>query len=328
MSDINDVAHQSGYSIKTISRAINEPQNVSEKAKQKIFAVMKKLDYYPNSIAQQLRGKGTKLIGVIVSYITNPFFSYLVDAIEKYASNNNYQIIILQTLDSAKHQEKFVEMLKTRQLDGLIIASIEDVNDDIKHFVQQGKIVLCNRYVADKDIPSIHIDEKKATYDAICYLLEKGYQKVAYCTGGVNDQTDQRFNGYLQALEEYGVPFNKKLHFEDRWSINDGRKLVKDFMNTDKTDRPDAVFANGDELAAGILSQSNMLNIKVPDELAIIGFDDQPMATVLTPQLTTVRQPIKEMGEYAASVLIANLKGNTQPPKVKLKTSLVIRGTA
>ncbi|MHC9533328.1 LacI family DNA-binding transcriptional regulator [Dellaglioa sp. L3N] len=328
MSNINDVARQSGYSIKTISRAINDPQHVSEKAKRKIFDVMKKLDYYPNSIAQQLRGKGTKLIGVIVSYITNPFFSYLVDAIEKYAANNDYQIIVLQTLDSADHQEKFIEMLKKRQLDGLIIASIEDVNDDIKRFVQQGKIVLCNRYVADKTIPSIHIDEKKATYDAISYLLKKGYKKIVYCTGGVNDKTDQRFNGYLQALEEYSVPFNKKFHLEDRWSISDGRELVNDFMMLPTNNRPDAIFANGDELAAGILSQCNMLSIKVPDELAIVGFDDQPMSTVLTPQLTTVRQPIKEMGEHAAAVLIANLKGSDQPAAIKLKTSLIIRGTA
>ncbi len=329
MTKISDVAEKTGYSITTISRAINDHPYVSDKTKKKIFDAMKELDYYPNNVAQQLRGKGTKLIGVIISFVINPFFTYLVDAIEKAAYQVGYQIVILQTLEEPEREKKFIEMLKKRQLDGLIMTSLDDDSPEVLKLIEAGKIVVCNRYLGEQNIPLIHVDEKKATYEATYYLLSKGHRKIGYVTGNRGSMlpVDPRFEGYVQALKEFDIEPNSNYIFPRRLTISDGKSTLTDVLALGE-ERPDALLVISDEVASGILSQCHLLNIKVPETLAIIGFDDQPIAEALYPGLTTVRQPIKEMGEYVAALIIANIEHREHPERPDLNTKLIIRGTA
>ena len=328
MTKISDVAKKTGYSITTISRAINDHPYVSDKAKKKIFDAMRELDYYPNNVAQQLRGKRTKLIGVIISFITNPFFTHLVDAIDKTAFQAGYQIVVLQTLEEAGREKKFIEMLKKHQLDGLIMTSLDDDSPEVLKLIEQGKIVVCNRYLGDQNIPVIRIDEKKATYEAAYYLLAKGYKKIAYVSGNKQSRihNDSRFLGYLQALKEFNIEMDLAHLFLSRLSVTDGRSTLIDMLALGDN-RPDAILVISDEVASGILSQCHVLNIKVPDQFAIIGFDDQPTAEVMYPGLTTVRQPIKEMGRYVAEVMISHIEHKSLSEAPELTTKLVIRGT-
>lgn len=326
MAKIEDVAKKTGYSITTISRAINGHPYVSEKTKEKIFKAMKELNYYPNNIAQQFRGQGTKMIGVVISFITNPFFAYLVDAIERYLSVKGYQVVILQTLEDSEKELKYIEMLQKKQLDGLIMANLENDNEEVKDLINKGKIVLCNRYLGDEDLPIIHIDEQKAAYEATKYLIDSGYSNLAFCTGGEKNEHDHRFVGFLQAINEAGLIFNEALFFPKMLRIEDGEQWIKRRIE-ENIDFPDAVFANGDEVAAGMLSEAQRNNLKVPEDLALIGFDDQPIASVLNPPLTTIRQPIRVMGEYAAKVLLAKLNEESVPEAPELVTELVIRET-
>ena len=329
MTKISDVAEKTGYSITTISRAINDHPYVSDKTKKKIFDAMKELDYYPNNVAQQLRGKGTKLIGVIISFVINPFFTYLVDAIEKAAYQVGYQIVILQTLEEPEREKKFIEMLKKRQLDGLIMTSLDDDSPEVLKLITEGKIVVCNRYLGEQNIPLIHVDEKKATYEATYYLLSKGHRKIGYVTGNRGSMlpVDPRFEGYVQALKEFDIEPNSNYIFPRRLTISDGKSTLTDVLALGE-ERPDALLVISDVVASGILSQCHLLNIKVPETLAIIGFDDQPIAEALYPGLTTVRQPIKEMGEYVAALIIANIEHREHPERPELNTKLIIRGTA
>lgn len=329
MTKISDVAEKTGYSITTISRAINDHPYVSDKTKKKIFDAMKELDYYPNNVAQQLRGKGTRLIGVIISFVINPFFTYLVDAIEKAAYQVGYQIVILQTLEEPEREKKFIEMLKKRQLDGLIMTSLDDDSPEVLKLIEAGKIVVCNRYLGEQNIPLIHVDEKKATYEATYYLLSKGHRKIGYVTGNRGSMlpVDPRFEGYVQALKEFDIEPNSNYIFPRRLTISDGKSTLTDVLALGE-ERPDALLVISDEVASGILSQCHLLNIKVPETLAIIGFDDQPIAEALYPGLTTVRQPIKEMGEYVAALIIANIEHREHPERPELNTKLIIRGTA
>ncbi|MFZ2476964.1 MAG: LacI family DNA-binding transcriptional regulator [Lactococcus raffinolactis] len=329
MTKISDVAEKTGYSITTISRAINDHPYVSDKTKKKIFDAMKELDYYPNNVAQQLRGKGTKLIGVIISFVINPFFTYLVDAIEKAAYQVGYQIVILQTLEEPEREKKFIEMLKKRQLDGLIMTSLDDDSPEVLKLIEAGKIVVCNRYLGEQNIPLIHVDEKKATYEATYYLLSKGHRKIGYVTGNRGSMlpVDPRFEGYVQALKEFDIEPNSNYIFPRRLTISDGKSTLTDVLALGE-ERPDALLVISDEVASGILSQCHLLNIKVPETLAIIAFDDQPIAEALYPGLTTVRQPIKEMGEYVAALIIANIEHREHPERPELNTKLIIRGTA
>ena len=327
MATIKDVAERTGYSIKTISRAINDEPNVSQKAKTIIQETMREMDYYPNSVAQQMRGKATKMIGVVISYITNPFFAYLVDAIEEKANENGYQVVVFQTKDKPKNQMRFLEMLKSKQLDGLILAYIEEENDEIKQLIKLGKVVVCNHHSPHSKLPGVFIDEKKATYEAITFLIKQGYRKIAYCSGGKYDPDNLRFSGFIKALKAYHITFDDSYHFENKWDVLGGQQVVRDILEMPESDRPQAIFSNGDLLASGILSECLTQGIKVPEDLAIMGFDDQPVSQILTPKLTTVQQPIKQMGELSTEILIANLHGETPPEYVLLDTELMIRET-
>lgn len=326
MATIADVAKKTGLSITTISRALNNHPYVSEKTKKLIFDTMEEMDFHPNVVAQQLRGKSTKLIGVAISYITNPFFAYLVDAIEREAYERGFQVVVLQTLEDPKREMKFINMLRKKQLDGIIMTNTENDTKLIKKYVLDGRIVMCNRYIGNEDLPIIHIDEKEATYQAIIHLLKKGYRKIAYCTGANFHPNDHRFEGYLQALSDYQIEFDKDYYFPYRLNIRDGQLTLHDIISL-KDKMPDAVFANGDEVGAGIINEASKLGIKIPQDLAIIGFDDQPIAEVLSPSLTTVRQPINQMGKYAADVLISKLLNEEPPKPIKLQTELIIRET-
>ncbi|EKN69747.1 DegA family transcriptional regulator [Neobacillus bataviensis LMG 21833] len=326
MATIADVAKKTGLSITTISRALNNHPYVSDKTKKLIFDTMEEMDFYPNSVAQQLRGKSTKLIGVVISYITNPFFAYLVDAIEREAYERGFQVVVLQTLEDPKRELTFIDMLKKKQLDGILMTNTENDTEIIKKYLLDGRIVMCNRYIGNEKLPIIHIDEKQATYEAIKHLLEKGYRKIAYCTGSNYHKNDHRYEGYLQALSEYNLEFDEDYYFSYRLNIKDGQRTLHDIVAL-KEKMPDAVFANGDEVGAGIISEAPKLGIKIPKDLAVVGFDDQPIAEVLHPSLTTVRQPIKEMGKYAADVLISKLLDEDPPKPIELRTTLIIRET-
>ena len=220
-------------------------------------------------------------------------------------------------------------MLKKRQLDGLIMTSLDDDSPEVLKLIEAGKIVVCNRYLGEQNIPLIHVDEKKATYEATYYLLSKGHRKIGYVTGNRGSMlpVDPRFEGYVQALKEFDIEPNSNYIFPRRLTISDGKSTLTDVLALGE-ERPDALLVISDEVASGILSQCHLLNIKVPETLAIIGFDDQPIAEALYPGLTTVRQPIKEMGEYVAALIIANIEHREHPERPELNTKLIIRGTA
>lgn len=240
----------------------------------------------------------------------------MVDAIEERANQKGYQVVVFQTKDKSKSQMRFLEMLKSKQLDGLILTYIEEENADIKHMIEEKKIVICNHYLANSKLPGVYIDEKKSTYAAVTYLINKGYKKIAYCSGGKYNPQNLRFAGFMQALTEHQISFNDKHHFENKWDVEGGKKVVHEIMKMSDEEKPQVVFANGDLLASGILSECLVQGIRVPEDLAIVGFDDQPVAQILTPKLTTVHQPIKQMGELSIDILLANLLGE-EPPNMK-----------
>ncbi|WP_040537122.1 LacI family DNA-binding transcriptional regulator, partial [Schleiferilactobacillus shenzhenensis] len=314
-------------------RAINGHSYVAEATKAKIFAAMRELNYHPNNIAQQLRGQGTKMIGVVISFITNPFFAYLVDAVDRALSAEGYRAVMLQTLEDPAKEAQYVAMLQSKQLDGLIMADLENDSDEVAELVQAGKIVLCNRYLGTRPLPIIQIDEEQAAYAATAYLLDRGYQRLAFCTGGERNPQDLRFKGFEKALADHGRTFNEAWYFSEVLTEGDGAALIKRLAANrpagadGDTALPDAIFSNGDQVAAGMLQGARTAGWRVPDQLAIMGFDDQPVAALTNPTLTTVRQPIKAIGTAAAQTVLAHIRGEAVPPIPALTTTVVPRET-
>ncbi|MGO2082247.1 LacI family DNA-binding transcriptional regulator [Vagococcus sp.] len=323
MATIEDVAKQAGVSVTTVSRALNGHPYVSDKTKELIFDTMKVMNYTPNIIAQQLRGKKTKMIGVIISRVTNPFFAYLVDAIEQIAFQKGYQVVILQTSEDSARELNFLKLLDAKQIDGLIMTNTENDYRTLKKYIENNQLVICNRYIYEDEMPVIRINEEKAAYEGVIHLLEKGYRKIGYCTGYEIHPYDYRLDGYKKALKEYEIPFENDLIFTNILSIEDGKNLIKQWDSLKI--QPDAIFSNGDEVGAGLISQANEQKIEVPNELAVIGFDDQPLASLTFPKMTTIHQPIDELGAYAAELLISKLEKAAEPKLRDFTTEVIVR---
>ncbi|BCG58576.1 LacI family DNA-binding transcriptional regulator [Paenibacillus sp. URB8-2] len=327
MTTIIDVARLAGVSKTTVSRVINNYPHISQDKKEQVLKAMEQLGFTPNPSARRLRGQLATTIAVVVPKIVNPFFSYLVDAIEQVGYRNGYQTLICQTNEDKEKELSYLNLLKTKQADGIIMASIENDWEDIKPYTEYGPIVLCNEYINRPDVPMIRVDQYQGTYIGVKHLIERGHRKIAYCTGGLFTafgKDKDRNLGYQKALEEAGIQVNPSWILVDKHTIEDGKQAMQ--LLLDMKDRPTAVFTGSDEIAGGLMMAAKKAGLSVPQDLAIIGFDDQPIAEVLDPGLTTIRQPIEQMGKKAGEVLL-NILNQSGPDSAvyELPVELIVR---
>lgn len=311
MATIKDVARHAGLSVTTVSRYLNNHPYISEDKKDKIKAAMKELDYTPNSAATQLRSNRSFTIGVIVSRITNPYFAYLIDAIEKVVKKTNYHLLIMQTYDDKDEELRLLDMLKQKHIDGIIMASIENDLSVISQYKQYGPIVLTgDKSLIDSNLPVVWTDQEKATYQAIQFLINQGYRHIAYCTSGAFDKTkhgSSRNIGFIKALEDNQIDLKMEWIYKNVHTIEDGYKVAKDIVDNEKSKWPSAVFSGSDEVAAGMIKYLLEHNINVPGDIAIMGYDNQPLSEMLSIPLTTVSQPIEGIGYESTNLLMSYL---------------------
>jgi len=327
MATILDVAKRAGLSKTTVSRVINNQAYVSEEKRALVLQAMKELDYHPNPAARRLRGQQTMTIGVLVSAIVHPLFACLVDAIERTAYENGYKVMICQSQGNKEKELLFLNLLKTKQVDGIIITSLENDWKNIEPFVTHGPIVLCNEYINESSVPVIKLDQFNGTYLGIQHLIKRGHRKIGYCTGGLfaeYGKDKDRNQGYQKAMAEAGVSINPAWIFVDRHTSEDGKKLLAHMLDMD--DRPTAIFTGSDEIAAGMLVQAREQGVRIPEDLAVMGFDDQPIAEWTSPPLTTVRQPAEEMGQKSTQMIIDALHQNAAGmEQLELPIEIIIR---
>lgn len=327
MPTISDVVRLSGVSQTTVSRVLNGSPHVSHKKRELVLNTIKELGYTPNPSARRLRGQSKTMLGVIVPIITNPFFAYLVNYIENTAYENGYHVLVFQSHENVNKELAFLNLLKAKQIDGLIMTSIENKWDVIEPFTKYGPIVLCNEYNAGANVPTIRLDQCEGTYLGIRHLIQRGHKKIAYCTGGLfaDEGKDRDRNlGYQKALNESGLTVDPRWIFVNKHSIEDGKQVMEQILQMH--DRPTAIFTGSDEIAGGLMIKAKQNGISIPNDIAIVGFDDQPIAEMLDPRLTTIRQPVKKMGEKAMQVLIDMLNQPYYEQQVfEFPVELVIR---
>lgn len=335
MATISDVARLSGLSVSTVSRVINNKPHVSEEKKRRVKEAMDALGYSPLQAARQMRGSGSGNIAVAVPTITNSFFAYLVDSIERTCRKYNYRTLITQTYGRRDREEEAMELVRMQHADGIILCAIENDWEKLKKYEQYGKLVACNEYNEDQSVSMICARQYEGFYKATEYLLNTGRKKIAYCTGshavtlqpkGYNIDSD-RYGGFMEAMGSHQMTPNAGWLFTKVGTLEDGRKVMQQIMQM--SDRPDAVIAGSDEVAAGMVMEALDKGIRIPEDIAIIGVDDQPIASILQVPLTTIRQPVQTEGEYAAKEMIRKLTGEAEEAKrVKLDLELVIRQSA
>lgn len=335
MATISDVARLSGLSVSTVSRVINNKPHVSEEKKRRVKEAMDALGYSPLQAARQMRGSGSGNIAVAVPTITNSFFAYLVDSIERTCRKYNYRTLITQTYGRRDREEEAMELVRMQHADGIILCAIENDWEKLKKYEQYGKLVACNEYNEDQSVSMICARQYEGFYKATEYLLNTGRKKIAYCTGshavtlqpkGYNIDSD-RYGGFMEAMGSHQMTPNAGWLFTKVGTLEDGRKVMQQLVQM--SDRPDAVIAGSDEVAAGMVMEALDRGIRIPEDIAIIGVDDQPIASILQVPLTTIRQPVQTEGEYAAKEMIRKLTGEAEEAKrVKLDLELVIRQSA
>ncbi|PPA69797.1 LacI family DNA-binding transcriptional regulator [Jeotgalibacillus proteolyticus] len=302
MYTIKDVALKAGLSQATVSRVINNHPYVSEDKKRAVQQAMDELGYVPNSSAQRLRNIKTNKVAVLVSRIVNPFFSQLVDAMERQAATAGYQLILCNTRIDPKKELDFFQLLKSKQVDGIIMASAENRWSAIEPFTKYGPIIYCNEYDPDATVTRVRLDQIEGGYIGTRHLLDKGHRKIAYCQGNDSSVSTNRRKGFLKAVTEAGMEPNPDWMFKNIFTIEDGRRIFNHLREL--PDSPTAIFTGSDEVAAGIIKEAQAHSWQVPEDLAVVGFDDQPIAELLDPQITTINQFTSDIGIKAMEVML------------------------
>lgn len=323
---IYDVAKAANVSIATVSKVINNTGNISDKTRQKVKRIMKELDYYPNMLASALMGKQTKTIGLLIPDLVNPFFSELARRIEDRGHELGYNIVICNTdYDSAK-ENKYLLLLKQKRVDGFILASgFEDLKKVEELIKEEIPVVIVARDFPMFSVNAVAIDDFMGGYVAANHLIELGHQNMGVVARDLWSNRE-RLRGFHYALESHGLQINKNFDFIK--DINDhikaGRHMTEKYLTGDN--RPTAIFACNDLLAAGVIQMAKEWGLQIPEDLSVIGFDNTSIATVIDPPLTTVAQPIESMGREVMDLMVSIINGEKEEKsRVTLLPSLVTR---
>lgn len=333
---IKDIAKEAGVSIATVSFIVNgKDQHISEATRQRVKDVMKKYNYIPNAMAGSLVTRRTGIIGLILPDITNPFFPGIARGAEDRANEEGYSIIFCNTDDKIEVEEKYIESLTSKMVDGIIIAHSSS-SDKMREILERTQIpvILIDRDFDSKNIlGKVLVNNRAGAFNAVCHMVGKGYKKIAYLSGSLKTKTAmERLEGYKDALKEKGMPLEKHLIKYGEYRAEWGSKGVTELLE-EKSDF-DAIFCGNDLIAIGAMKELLKNGYKVPEDIGVMGFDDIYMSQMVEPELTTVKQPNYEMGYQAVELLIKYLKdkkskkgisGETVTSMVMLDTEITER---
>nr|WP_314836085.1 LacI family DNA-binding transcriptional regulator [uncultured Flavobacterium sp.] len=331
---LKQIALQLGISITTVSKALKNYSDVSEKTKKAVIDLATELNYTPNSFAVNLRTKESKTIGLIIPTVVHHFFSNVIEGILEEAEKRNYMVIILQSNENYELEKKQVALLLNKRVDGILI-SLSNGTGEFNHLktilANKTPLVLFDKIAKIMNCSKVTINDRKAAYDAVTYLIKKGYKKIAHFRGSYLPQNAiDRFLGYKKALEDNNIVYDSSLVYlcENNLDFEDGYENAKKII----AEHPDidAIFAVTDLVAIGIIKYFNEIGIPIPKQIAVFGFSNWFMSSIISPKLTTIDQPGFEIGKKSATILFdeIQLKKNNEPivfQSIELETSIIER---
>ncbi len=330
---IKDVAAHAGVSVATVSAVINSNKYVSPGLAQRVHESITALDYECNGLAQGLKKHTSHTIGLIISDITNPFFTSVVRGVEDVASARGYSLILGNTDEDLKKEMSYMRLLESKRADGLIVAVTLGNHAYLRSWpTHRLPLVSIDRLPSELGIDAVLLDNVAGARQAVEHLITLGHERIGIVTGLPSITTTQeRLTGYKQALEAHGIPLDPALIAEGNSRIDGGERGALQLL-TQETTRPTALFVTNGQMIIGALQAINQVGLHCPQDIALVGFDDFAWAAVMHPRLTTVRQPTYEIGQKAAQLLFERLeKRDAAPQVVRLQPRLIIRescGTA
>lgn len=301
---IYDVAREAGVSMATVSRVVNGNPNVKPSTRKKVLAAIEQLGYRPNAVARGLASKRTTTVGVVIPDIASPFFAELARGIDDIASMYKYNIILCDSDERIERELHLTNTLLEKQVDGIIFMGREITENHMQVFTTAAvPIVLAGTKDPTGQLPSVDISHYEAGYDATKHLIEKGHKRIAMVTGPLIDPLTgmRRFEGYKKAMEEAGLSFKDSYVYNGNFRYESGLEAVDQFMSL--VERPTAIFAASDEMAVGVIHGIQDRGLRVPEDVEVIGFDNIRLAEMVRPRLTTVVQPMYDIGAVAMRLL-------------------------
>ncbi|MBN8837978.1 MAG: LacI family DNA-binding transcriptional regulator [Sphingobacteriia bacterium] len=321
---IYDIAQQLGLSAATVSRALKDHPAINKNTKKKIQQAAKELGYRHNNFASNLRNKKTFTLGVIVPRLSSYFMSTILAGMELAASKAGYNLIIAQSLESEEKEAQNIQTMFHKRVDGLLI-SLAATTRSLSHLLpftsKKIPIVFFDRTENIPDTTSVTIDNFFSAYNITKYLTSKGFKRILHVSGNkLRNVYSERIRGYKQALADAGIKFEEELLFIDDMSEDTGIRAAEKILKMKK--KPDAVFSSNDTCAAYCMMHLKTAGVKIPEEIAFAGFNNDPISKVIEPNLTTINYPGFIMGETAVNVLIGYLN---EEHITKVTNSVVLR---
>lgn len=327
---IHDIAEKLNITASTVSRALNNNPRISIGTKKAVLKMAKELNYQPHNIAAALRNGRSGFLGIIVPTADRTFFGSIIRGVEEIANKLNYKVIICQSYDDYKTEVETIDALFSARVDG-IIASLGKNTEDFSHFdkaVQKNiPLLLFDRTTEKLEVSQVAVNDHLGAYQVVEHLIQQGCKRIAHFTSPKKISIFQeRLRGYKDALLDYGIPYREELVVESNLQLFDGRQSMERLMALEEM--PDAVFSASDYGAMGAMQVLKERKIKIPQQVALAGFSNDPFTSFTDPPLTTVDQLSKTMGNIAAELFFEQLNSKNKkflPQKVVLKPEIIIR---
>jgi DNA-binding LacI/PurR family transcriptional regulator len=326
MATMKEVAKRAGVSVATVSRVLNNHSRVDPALRERVSAAMEALHYHPNRVAQRLRAGAGGVIGLIISDITNPFFVSVVRGVEDMAYENELSVLLCNSDENPIKQQMYVKVMQAEDVAGLIITPNVATDSSIDTLIESKMaLVFMDRKVEGVEIDSITVDSAGGTRDAVQHLINLGHRRIGLVSGATTISTGrERYEAFIKTIQANQLPLAPELIRPGVFSQESGYRLTQELINLPEP--PTAIFAANNALALGMLQALHERQIRIPEQIAIVSFDDMPWAGALWPPLTVVAQPTYQLGHEAARLLLRRINNPHAPvEKIVLKPQLIIR---
>nr|BBH95716.1 LacI family transcriptional regulator [Thermogemmatispora argillosa] len=338
---IEDIARLAGVSKATVSRVLNERSNVKAETRERVLRVMQEQGFVPSLAAAGLAGGRSRLVGVLTPPLTQPTIPEILRGVAEAIEHTDYEIVLYSTHAGQNPATIVNRILALGLTSCLLVIQPGSLTPRLLQLASQGlPVVVIDDQGPLPELPSVGIDNRVSAYQATMHLIRLGYRRIAHLQGPSEFRCAQeRYEGYRQALDDAGLPCDPALVFSGTFEASSGRSCASALAALPPAERPEAIFIANDQMAYGFLSAAEALGLRIPQDIAVVGFDDIPLSAHVRPPLTTIKQPFYEMGRNAVELLLSLLhaqwsqpasspEGGLQPPiRIQLPTRLVIRAS-
>lgn len=304
---IQDIAKLAGVSKATVSRVLNHKPTVDPEIRERVMKIVNERGFVPSITATVLRGGRTQLIGVLAPPLIQPFVPEIMLGVAEVTDRTSYEVVLYTMNPAHKHSDVLDRILAMKLSTGLLAIMPGQLGSHLDHLYKQGiPIVTIEDQVAPANTPWIGIDNVSSAYEATHYLLSLGHRRIGHILGPENYLcTRERYEGYCRALREAGLEPDPRLIWQGDFAPTGGNECAHQIFSLPPEDRPSALFAANDQTAFGVMDVAPQYGVRIPEDLALVGFDDMPIAAFAKPGLTTIRQPHREMGVLACELLLS-----------------------